>query len=350
MLDAYRIPQIHLSSRQHCSSDVTFNRHEPAVCAFDGKRVWASGGARRANHELFSRWICVDPLVGGPLSDRLGRRPVLLNSLAFFALSALACSVAPSFGALLFFRLLQGCAAGVFTTLPIAIVRDMFAGSLARQRASEIATINGIMPLIAPVFGSLVMPAGGWRVLFGSQAIFAGTVLLFLLRGFRESLPPAGRHRLQARTLISNYLNIFQNRVFLGYGLINGLTFACVFSFISSSPLLLMQRMGITHAVYPFLSAMIAIGGIVGSFVSSRLSAKRVSPRHMISTGLSLMLAYARIQLRKYLLAQPTPLKQPTIFLVATDAGFQQIQNYTLDSQRLLDALAHLPGVLPGTP
>ncbi len=59
--------------------------------------------------------------------------------------------------------------------------------------------------------------------------------------------------------------------------------------------------------------------------------------------------AYARLQLKKYLLAQPAVFKQPTIFVAATDAGFQQIQNYTLDRQRLLDALAHLPGVLPGT-
>lgn len=59
--------------------------------------------------------------------------------------------------------------------------------------------------------------------------------------------------------------------------------------------------------------------------------------------------AYARIQLKKYLLAQPAVLKQPTTFVAATDAGFQQIQNYTLDRQRLLDALAHLPGVLPGS-
>jgi len=59
--------------------------------------------------------------------------------------------------------------------------------------------------------------------------------------------------------------------------------------------------------------------------------------------------AYARIQIKKYLLTQPPTLKQPTIFLVATDAGFQQIVNYTLDRQRLLNALAHLPGVLPGS-
>ncbi len=59
--------------------------------------------------------------------------------------------------------------------------------------------------------------------------------------------------------------------------------------------------------------------------------------------------AYARLQIRKYLLAQPALLTQPTTFLAATDAGFQQIQNYTLDRQRLLDALAHLPAVLPGS-
>jgi len=256
---------------------------------------------------LFLAGYALTPLIGGPLSDRLGRRPVLLNSLALFALSSLACCLAPSFRMLLLFRLLQGCAAGVSTTLPIAIVSDVFEGSGARQRMSEIATINGIMPLVVPAFGTMVISVGGWRVLFGAQAIYSMGVLLILLYGFRESLPLERRRRLHASALASNYLDLLRNRVFLSYALINGLTFACVFSFISCSPLILMQRMGVSRLVYPMLSAAIALGGVLGSFASSVLSVRRITSRCLITTGLSLMLVGSLAAMTMHFVGEERP-------------------------------------------
>ena len=265
---------------------------------------------------FFLAGYALTPLIGGPLTDQLGRRTVLRNSLAVFALSALACSLSPSFGMLLFFRLLQGCAAGVATTLPITIVRDLFEGSVARQRMSEIATINGLMPLIAPVFGSMAMSLAGWRVLFGTQAIFAACVLLTLVRGFQESLPMERRRPLYPRAMFGNYVDLLRNRVFLTYALINGLTFACVFSFISDSPLILMQRMGISSAVYPVVFAVIALGGILGSFVSSIFSHRVASPRSIISVGLSLMLMGSLASLAVHLSGQGRATTMVPLFIL----------------------------------
>lgn len=270
---------------------------------------------------VFLAGYALTPLIGGPLSDRLGRRPVLLNSLGLFALSALACCIAPTFKMLLFFRLLQGCAAGVSTTLPLAIVSDLFEGSRARQRMSEIATINGIMPLVAPVFGSLVMSLGGWRVLFGTQAIFAAGVLLSLQQSFRESLLPERRRHLYVHALISNYLDLVHNRVFLSYALINGLGFACVFSFISASPLILMQRMGISRSLYPVLSAVIGLGGIFGSLISSILSARHISARRLITCGLSMMFVGSLAAMLIHFAGQECPTTFVPLFIL-TVMGF----------------------------
>jgi MFS transporter, DHA1 family, multidrug resistance protein len=240
---------------------------------------------------LFLAGYAVTPLVGGPLADRFGRRPVLFVALVIFAVSALACSLSPNFAVMLVCRLMQGCASGVATTMPVAIVRDMLSGSAARQRLSEVTTINSIMPIVAPILGSAVMLLGRWRILFGGQAIFAGFIIAVLLLDFKESLPLNRRHRLHPAALIANYWRLLTTRVFLGYALINGLTFASVFSFISVSPLILMQRMGIARATYPFLFALIAVGGIAGSFASALLSRRHTTGRALITTGLSLLAA-----------------------------------------------------------
>jgi DHA1 family bicyclomycin/chloramphenicol resistance-like MFS transporter len=242
---------------------------------------------------LFLAGYAATPLVGGPLADRFGRRPVLLVSLVLFVSSAIGCSISPTFSVLLACRLIQGCASGVATTMPIAIVRDMLSGSAARQRLSEVTTINSIMPIVAPLIGSLVMVAGRWRILFGCQAIFAGCIVAALLLDFRESLPKDRRHRLHPVALITNYWHLLTTRVFLGYALVNGLTFASVFSFISVSPLILMQRMGISRATYPLLFALIALGGITGSLTSALLSRRHTTGRTLITTGLSLLTAAA---------------------------------------------------------
>ena len=238
---------------------------------------------------LFLAGYAFTPLVGGPLADRFGRRPVLLGALACFALSALACSLSPSFTLLLAFRLVQGCASGVSTTLPLAIVRDLLDGPAARQRMSEVITINSIMPIVAPILGSTIMGLGRWRIIFGAQAAFAGCIILALLLVFKESLPPERRQRLNVSELIVNCMRLLQNRTFMSYALINGLIFACIFSFISVSPLILMQRMGMTRHIYPLLFAFIASGGIAGSLLSTVLGRRRVSSHRIIMTGLLIM-------------------------------------------------------------
>jgi DHA1 family bicyclomycin/chloramphenicol resistance-like MFS transporter len=260
----------------------------PAVPAIE-REFGQVAGRGALTLSLFLAGYAVTPLVGGPLADRFGRRPVLLISLALFAASALACAMSPSYSMLLAFRLLQGCASGVSTTLPLAIVRDLLQGSAARQRISEVTTINNIMPIVAPILGSWIMILGSWRILFGTQAAFATTIILILLLDFHESLLPARRQQLHPAQVVRNYVQLLTNRTFLGYSLIYALNFACMFSFISASPLILMQRMYVTRATYTLFFAMIATGTILGSFASGMLSRRRYPLRGMITFGLSLI-------------------------------------------------------------
>jgi DHA1 family bicyclomycin/chloramphenicol resistance-like MFS transporter len=229
---------------------------------------------------------------------------VLLGSLALFAVSAFVCSISGSFPMLLVCRLMQGCASGIATTLPLAIIRDLLEGSAARQRMSEVTVINNIMPLLAPIIGSWMMLLGSWRLLFAAQGLFAVSIGLILLLDFKETLSYEKRSPLRPKALVNNYLHLIGNRTFLGFALINGLTFACIFSFISVSPLLLIQRMGVDHYEYALMFAAIAAGNVLGAFTSALLNRKQVSVHRIITSGLALMaaasLAACALQLSGY--------------------------------------------------
>jgi len=260
----------------------------PAVPAIEHEFGVATGRGG-LSVSLFLAGYALTPLAGGPLADRFGRRPVLLVSLILFAASALACAASPGYTMLLVCRLLQGCASGVATTLPLAIVRDLLHGNKARQRISEVTTINNMMPIVAPILGSSLMTLGSWRIVFGAQAVFATAIVAALLFGFRESLPLARRQLLHPSQVVKNYARLLANRTFVGYSLMYALTFACMFSFVSSSPLILMQRMHVTRSAYTWIFAIIATGTILGSFASGVLSRRQCPLRGMLTFGLMLM-------------------------------------------------------------
>jgi len=260
----------------------------PGVPAIEHE-LHRSAGNGSLTLSLFLAGYALTPLAGGPLADRFGRRPVLLASLLLFAISALACSFASNFSSLLAFRLIQGCASGVATTLPLAIVRDLLSGTAARKRMSEVTTINSVMPLIAPIVGSWLMIRGSWRLIFGIQAIFAFAIVIVLLLDFTESSSPEQRQCLHPIDVIQNYRRLLSNPIFMGYAVMYALTFACMFSFISASPLILMQRMHVQRSDYTLLFSLIGIGTILGSFFSALLYGRKISVHRIMTIGLVLM-------------------------------------------------------------
>ena len=245
---------------------------------------------------FFLAGYALTPLAGGPISDRFGRRPVLTGGLALFALAGLACALAPTFPLILLARLLQGSAAGVCVALPLAIVRDLLEGHSARQRMSQVTTVLGVVPLLAPIVGSWVMAAGSrlhltssWRLIYAFQAVAALLVLAVVLLAFTESLATDRRQTLRPSRLLGNYRLLLTDRTFLGYTLIYALNFACVFGYISASPLILIERMGVSRFVYTLLFAVTAAGTILGSFASARFSKHQIPVRSVLTGGLLAM-------------------------------------------------------------
>jgi multidrug resistance protein len=165
---------------------------------------------------LFLLGFATGPLLLGPLSDRFGRRPILLTGLVIFVLAGLGCALATDLRMLLGFRLLQGIGAGAGATLPFAIVRDLFDGVQARMRMSAVTLVLGVGPIIAPLLGASLLMIGDWRLIYAALALGGLLLLAITGFGFRESSPEGKHHSVSPRRMLSSYGHVLSNRTFLG--------------------------------------------------------------------------------------------------------------------------------------
>jgi DHA1 family bicyclomycin/chloramphenicol resistance-like MFS transporter len=264
----------------------------PALQAI-GHSLQVSPASAALTLSLFLVGFAFGPVILGPLSDRFGRRPILLAGCSLFALAGIGCAVASSLPVLLFWRLLEGIGAGAGSTLSVAIVRDLFDGATARSRLSYVATVGSIAPMIAPTLGAIVLAYLGWRAIYGFLAA-AGLLLFVAVQlGFAESHPKIDKAALHPGRLAANYARIFRHRLCLGYTLVAALNFGCMFSYISSSPLVMMGVLGVSPSRYGWTFAATALGIMAGAFLNGRLNARGFSATMLLNFGLGLSLISA---------------------------------------------------------
>jgi DHA1 family bicyclomycin/chloramphenicol resistance-like MFS transporter len=259
----------------------------PALQAI-GHSLHVSPASAALTLSFFLVGFAFGPVVLGPLSDRFGRRPILLAGASVFALAGIGCALAPSLSFLLFWRLLEGVGAGAGSTLSLAIVRDLFDGATARARLSYVSTIGSLAPMLAPTLGAIVLGFFGWRAIYGFLATVGLLIVFAVLFGFNESHQSTDKTALQPKKLAANYARIFKNRICFGYALVASLNFGCMFSYISSSPLVMMGVLAVSPTYYGWTFAATALGIMTGAFTNGRLSAHGLSATTLLTFGLGL--------------------------------------------------------------
>src|SRR4051794_10081657 len=249
----------------------------------------AAPGRGALTLSFFFVGFALAPVLGGPVADRFGRRPVLLGGLTAFTAAAIACAVAPSFTGLLLSRAAQGASAGLCVTLPLAVVRDLLEGAEARHRLSQITAVVGVAPLLAPILGSWAMMIGGWRAIFAAQAAAGLALLSVVTLRFTETLPEDRRQRLDAGRLFRIYGRLLGSRAFVGSALVYALGFGCLFAYVAGSPTVLMRSLGLSEQAFSIVFGVTSLSLILGSMVSARLSTAQVPSRRVIAVCLGLM-------------------------------------------------------------
>ena len=213
---------------------------------------------------LFFTGFGLAQLVLGPLSDRIGRRPVLLAGMALYTAAGLGCALSPAILPLLVCRFVQGVGAAGGTVLAFAIIRDSFSGAAARARLSTISMVFSLAPVIAPTLGGLLLMVGGWRA---NYAVLTAAGLLLTLSaalGLAETRVAGPRHA-------GIYLPVLRQRRTVGYAFVTACNGGAVLAFVTGSPLVLVDSLHLTSLQFGFAFASISIGIIICSFVNSRL-------------------------------------------------------------------------------
>jgi len=257
----------------------------PALVAI-GKSLHVSPAAAGLTLSFFLAGFGLGPVALGPLSDRFGRRPVLLAGTLVFSFAGTGCALAQSLPVLLLCRLLAGIGAGAGATLSLAIVRDLFDGITARVRLSYVSTVTTLAPMIAPTLGTIILSFAGWRTIYATLAVTGFVLLAVTAVGFAESLPRLDLTAIQPRYLMANYARFFRHPICRGYALVACLSFGGLFSYISSSPLVMMGVLGVSTAYYGWTFAATALGIMAGAFVNGKLSARAVPASTLLTIGL----------------------------------------------------------------
>ncbi len=274
---------------------------------------------------LFLLGFSVAPIIGGPLSDRFGRRPTVLTALMLNTIAAMCCTLEFSFNFLLFSRLVQGLASGVCVLAPLAILRDIYSGAGARTKLSIIMLVGGVAPLIAPIFGGGILIFAGWRSIYGLQGLLSLILFILIAIGVRETLPKDRRNSIHVGNIARGYRTLFSDPHFLGFALPQALGFGCIFSYIAGSPALMLGEMHLSEQSYSLIFAFTSFGIMVGSTTSGVLGRKEISVRRIISTSLSLMaLSVMAIFVLTWTHNDSLLMLLPFLFLVMTCFGTAQ--------------------------
>jgi DHA1 family bicyclomycin/chloramphenicol resistance-like MFS transporter len=236
--------------------------------------------------------VGVGQLFWGVISDRLGRRPVLLIGLALYAITGLLAATADSFSALLTWRVLCGIAA---SSLVVArsVIRDLYEGRQMARVMSLTFIIFIIMPILAPSIGQLILFLAPWRALFIAFSVFAVGVGLWLLLRLPETLHPEYRMTLTRSHILGSTKRVLTERASLWYTLASAVMFGSIISYVG-----MVQQIfaDIFHkpAWMPTMFALCAAAMGVTSFINSKL-VERIGMRIISQVGLLLFIAAASL-------------------------------------------------------
>jgi len=219
-------------------------------------------------------------LVYGPLSDKHGRRPVLLGGLALFTTASVACALATDVVQLIAFRILQGIGAAGPSSMCMAICRDRYEGPRRKYILAWIGIILGLTPMIAPTVGAMLLRLAHWRVIFVVQAGLGGILLLASWRLYRETAVERVAGRMF--TLMGRYVHLARNRRYALSVMAMGLIVGPFFGFIAFAPIIYIQIFGLTNQAFGLLFGLNALMGMCGAFVCTR--AMKVLPDTVLLT------------------------------------------------------------------
>ena len=228
-------------------------------------------------------------LFHGPLSDAVGRRPVILGGMAAYGIASAVCALAPNLPTLLAGRILQGLVAGAALVVSRTVARDLFPPAAAQRTMAQMSMIFGLAPAIAPVVGGWLLQWTSWRGIFWFLVLYAALALAAAAVFLPESHPVQARTPLRVGALLRALVDAVADPGVRRLALAIALGFGAMFLYISSAPAFVGRLLGLGPQDYWVLFAPMVAMLVLGSWLSGRL-AGRVRARRLVVGGMALAL------------------------------------------------------------
>jgi MFS transporter, DHA1 family, multidrug resistance protein len=268
---------------------------------------------------LYLAGTAVGSIFFGPLSDRYGRKPVLLCAVIGYSICALACGIAGSYSFLMIMRFIHGCFGAALSVLVVSIIRDKFVGDAMAKRMSLVFLIFMVVPIIAPSFGQAVLLFADWRTIFNLMAVIGLMVAIWSWRRLPETLDPDNVIPIAPASLALSWKAVASHRSATAYMLGAGLVQGGLYGFLNSSQQVFDVVFN-ARDFFPIGFAIIAMGIASANFTNGHI-VERFGARRVSQAALLLSITFGALQILAAWLAP----QSIVLFLVLVAANMAMV-------------------------
>ncbi|MBU9766217.1 multidrug effflux MFS transporter [Mycobacterium sp. TNTM28] len=230
--------------------------------------------------------LALGQLIVGPLSDSLGRRRPLMAGIVLHMAASVLCVLAPDILTLGVARALQGMGAAAASVVAVAVVGDLFTGTMAATVMSRLMLVLGVAPVLAPSLGAAVLLYGSWHWVFVALVLVAGALLAMAALALPETLPVSHRRPLAVRGIVGTYVELLGDARFVILVLVAALGMSGLFAYISAAPFVLQGRYGLDQQAFALVFAAGAIA-LIGSTQFNVVLLRRFAPQAITVAALT---------------------------------------------------------------
>ena len=252
---------------------ISIDMYLPSLPAI-GRALFASAGGVQLTLSAFFVGFAVGQLFWGPLSDKYGRRPMLIAGVILYIVTSALCAISANIETLIAFRALQAFGGGAGTVIARAIVRDHFDTDHGARVMSYMMLVTALAPLCAPVIGGYVLQWFGWRTIFWILAGFGSVCLAILLVALPESNPSERRSTATLWRVFAGYAGVFKDFRVVACLLTGGFAFAGMFAYISGTPFVYIEFFGVPPEAYGYLFGLNIVSLMISAYINGKLVTK----------------------------------------------------------------------------
>jgi len=261
-----------------------------------GRDLGADVAGTQLTLSVYMAAFALAQLVYGPLSDRFGRRPVVIGGIAIYAVATVACALAATIDLLVVARAAQAAGACAGVVLGRAIVRDVYGREGAARMLALVGSVMAFAPAAGPVLGGLIEVRFGWRWNFVLLVVFAVLLLAALVLRLVESNARKDPMALDPARMLRNYATLLVDRRYLGYAGCVAFGYSGLFAFISGSSFVLIDDLGLAPDVYSWFFVACVVGYFTGAQLAAHLTL-RLGIDRMLALGAAINVAGGALML-----------------------------------------------------